>query len=905
MRSGPDSSCSGRPSSSGRDRRSGSGSARLQPDRARRREPPAAPARRGSAASAPLRCAARRARPRAAAPLAARLRQALARSGRWSSTATRRCTWPAPEARLQPLDQPRQAFVLALRRREQLAVGRRAPGDVLGLQAQLERRRRQLHAAPAARAAARSRWALSRDGSASAISSAVACGVRSLVPARLVLHQQRESGARTHAAPTARRPAARAAPRAPCSTCSVVSARANSSSRLSNDGGSDDRLARVGPAAEARGRARRAGLRRSAAPGRRAAGRAGRRACAGPCPAAPPSARGRGRAATPARRRARARVAARSAQCGGGSTRASERRALRRRRAGAVHAVAERRERRVAGAAAGDRGRRSSAGSPAPRAARCRRAAPGWHRPAAATTCRREGERRMRHRHAAPAASRAGIGLAERRVCGASASAVARFSPGLTPSACAAALALTMRCASISAIGRSAAGRRSPSASVAGERFERQQRQVQGDPEHDEAIQDSERARDDERRSRRRPTTAQARLTKVAACRPRAGVLQRALRARRRAASDSTGGRASCSGASSGGPRRFRMRRRSRSAPPGCSARRSGDAVGRCRRGHLAQHEGGAVVAVRGELQAAQALGAQPRRQPGEHRADMAALQRLLERPQAVAARNHAGPRVDDEQLLDVEAEAGERRGRQRRRAGRTASPAGRRAAPRPAPARAGGSRRRRDAAAAARSSTRRGQPPPGSSASSAAKPLATASLGGAAELVAEPERRVQGLGRAQRIARERRADSRAGERGTGRRRRPAEPDAEAARGQERHPSNNCTFIQYRSQADWSHLASIAVGSRDRLPKATNRLPFRQLSGSDSPPCHDARRFAAPPRSAASTASTRAASACCTRACCDSPFSLTESRLLWELAHRDRTHREPSSRATSASTPAT
>ena len=83
------------------------------------------------------------------------------------------------------------------------------------------------------------------------------------------------------------------------------------------------------------------------------------------------------------------------------------------------------------------------------------------------------------------------------------------------------------------------------------------------------------------------------------------------------------------------------------------------------RRGQLAQHEGRPVVVVRGQLEAAQALGAQPRRQPGEHGADVAALERLLERPQAVAARDQAGPGVDDQQLPDVEAEPGERPGRE------------------------------------------------------------------------------------------------------------------------------------------------------------------------------------------------------------------------------------------------
>ena len=46
---------------------------------------------------------------------------------------------------------------------------------------------------------------------------------------------------------------------------------------------------------------------------------------------------------------------------------------------------------------------------------------------------------------------------------------------------------------------------------------------------------------------------------------------------------------------------------------------------------------------VGGELEAAQPIGAQARRQPGDDGADMAALQRLLERPQAVAAGNDTG----------------------------------------------------------------------------------------------------------------------------------------------------------------------------------------------------------------------------------------------------------------------
>jgi hypothetical protein len=55
--------------------------------------------------------------------------------------------------------------------------------------------------------------------------------------------------------------------------------------------------------------------------------------------------------------------------------------------------------------------------------------------------------------------------------------------------------------------------------------------------------------------------------------------------------------------------------------------RRGRGALGRAR---LAQHEGRSVVRMRGQLQPAQALGPQTRRQPGQHGPHMAALQRLL-----------------------------------------------------------------------------------------------------------------------------------------------------------------------------------------------------------------------------------------------------------------------------------
>ena len=80
------------------------------------------------------------------------------------------------------------------------------------------------------------------------------------------------------------------------------------------------------------------------------------------------------------------------------------------------------------------------------------------------------------------------------------------------------------------------------------------------------------------------------------------------------------------------------------------------------------QHESDPVVVVRRQLKTPQALGSQARGKPGEHRPDMPALQRLLQRPEAVAARNHAGPGVDDQELFDIEAEIAQSPGRQGRR---------------------------------------------------------------------------------------------------------------------------------------------------------------------------------------------------------------------------------------------
>ena len=254
------------------------------------------------------------------------------------------------------------------------------------------------------------------------------------------------------------------------------------------------------------------------------------------------------------------------------------------------------------------------------------------------------------------------------------------------------------------------------------ERFEREQRQMQRDPEHD----DDGKSRAGSERVRAKRGQLKRNRRRWLACRARRR--SPALAERRRAAPESTLGSSSCSGASSGGPRRLRIRTCKRSAPPACNDRRSGDAVGRAAAAALAHHEGGAVVVVGRQLETAQPLGAQARRQPGDDRADVTALQRLLERPQAVAARDDRAPGRPAGRVPTGGSERSERRGthdarasgrraaprrqsRARRappptrpRAGRTPSPAVLRVASRPARARAGGSRRPPDAAAAARS---------------------------------------------------------------------------------------------------------------------------------------------------------------------------------------------------------
>ena len=84
---------------------------------------------------------------------------------------------------------------------------------------------------------------------------------------------------------------------------------------------------------------------------------------------------------------------------------------------------------------------------------------------------------------------------------------------------------------------------------------------------------------------------------------------------------------------------------------------------GRCARSllkiGLAENEGDVVVVMRRELQAPDAFRSKTRRQPRDDGADVAALERLLERLQAVA-RLAGGLRRHDQQLVEVHAEAGQ-----------------------------------------------------------------------------------------------------------------------------------------------------------------------------------------------------------------------------------------------------
>ena len=159
MRSGPQSSCSGRPSSSGRDGPLGQRLGRLQPDRPRGR---AAARRRGRGAGGhggPRRAAARTTsrpgRPTTVRPRPPRLRtRRWPAPGRWSSTATRRCTWPAPSrACSRSISRVRPSCSLRAVGNSSL-LGARPPGDVVGLRGAARASAPAAAGAPAARAAA-------------------------------------------------------------------------------------------------------------------------------------------------------------------------------------------------------------------------------------------------------------------------------------------------------------------------------------------------------------------------------------------------------------------------------------------------------------------------------------------------------------------------------------------------------------------------------------------------------------------------------------------------------------------------------------------------------------------------------------------------------------------------------
>ena len=82
----------------------------------------------------------------------------------------------------------------------------------------------------------------------------------------------------------------------------------------------------------------------------------------------------------------------------------------------------------------------------------------------------------------------------------------------------------------------------------------------------------------------------------------------------------STGGSHSRSACASGGPRRFSSRSRSWSGPSGKQRQAQRRHAGLLGRGRLAQQEQhGASCALRGQLQPAQRVGTQARRQPGQH----------------------------------------------------------------------------------------------------------------------------------------------------------------------------------------------------------------------------------------------------------------------------------------------
>ena len=420
--------------------------------------------------------------------------------------------------------------------------------------------------------------------------------------------------------------------------------------------------------------------------------------------------------------------------------------------------------------------------------------------PAASETLRRERQRGMRHRQHGPA-SRAGSAW-PRTMRGASASAVARFSPGLTPCARAAALAAEMRCSSTRAIvaGSALDSPTSPTRVAANDSSESKGRcsAIQSTANQTGSIEHGR--RDSRRSGERTGRSAQAKLTKVAAWqRPALRSLRPSAAARRSRAPPAS---ASCSGASE---RRAAPLQDAHAAAgrrlPACSDRRNGDAVGRAAAARLAQDEGGTVVA---DGRRAGGGAAARRAARGGSQATTAPTWPLFSACSSAHRLSLPGTtraaRVDDEQLLDVEAE--------RRRAPSPRASAGGSKTITSRPARcaatsAGASRRISPTPACGSSSslrTRRGQPPPGSSASSAAKPLATVRGGAAAragDRARAPDAGFRGARRrSSRVPLAASPAARTPERMEPAAERAAAPEARRNGSGHERPFDDCTFIQ-------------------------------------------------------------------------------------------------------------
>ena len=150
-------------------------------------------------------------------------------------------------------------------------------------------------------------------------------------------------------------------------------------------------------------------------------------------------------------------------------------------------------------------------------------------------------------------------------------------------------------------------------------------------------------------------------------------------------------------------------------------------------------------------LQTPQPLSPQARRQPRQHRAHMAAFQSLLQRPQTVGARNHPRTGVDDQQRAHVKAQ---RRQGLRRQLGRRVKHHHQTAAA------LGGRQTRRQQANFTHARMRQqqlGEHParPATAGQLRVQQLEAAghgSVGVAPQLMAQPQRGVQGFGRSDRF---------------------------------------------------------------------------------------------------------------------------------------------------------